>query len=331
MKRWILGLMLLCTAFTIGCQQEAHKETQYEVEDTQLVAESSLLLESYFPIAKDWVWVYYDQQTRETLQVSVEYLKNGKAQLRMETPKNILTKVYMQSEDGIYEVYEERDNPKKQDYTDAPQYQNAILRLPLDKGHSWKVGTKGEAEITKLDKKLQLPIGEVAALEVTLEVSQGTYKTYFAPKWGIVKLVYEGEDRDYTYELQRVERDVPTPYQVGVYQVENATVAYKEETAWVRTNEEPKHFLTDIVQKNRGTQSTGTMEDMVLINEIKIMDHTAYMDISNDHDSDKELDKNMIKSLVYTVGNYYEVPKVLLFKDGVPYQQGIYEDFANVR
>lgn len=287
-----------------------------------LPEKSTVNLEAYFPIIKDTIWTFEDESV-----CWIDFINEDVFQIRIKNDEEYLAKVYIQEESAIYEVATIEDATIKQDYTNFRQYKHPILKLPLEKGNTWKVEEGTIAEITQTDMKVEVPSGQVNGIEVTIKSGSSIQKLYYGENIGLVKVINKDNATRKIIELEKYEQNTPLKQQVEVYLGDSYSgkLIRKDQDLSVLTNEEPKHFLTDVLKRVSDEQYILAIPKNAIIENIYVDQDTKklYLDMSKEYyemNYTPRQEQMAIESLVSTVGAYYGVNRVVLTVGGEPYR-----------
>ncbi|MGL6174945.1 MAG: GerMN domain-containing protein [Cellulosilyticaceae bacterium] len=328
----LLSSVLMITILLIGynkIENNKHKSNKVIIEEAiPILPEKPVVsLTTYFPVIKDTVWTFREESTNSEIKLSIDFMKGNAFQLKIKDKEKVQARVYVQEDGAIYEVAMIEDAQIKQDYTNFRQYKQAILKMPLEKGNSWKLDDERVSTITDTDVMIETPFGAIKAVEVTTKGNGVTEKNYYGEKIGPIKNVYKDNGGRITSELTQFENNKPVEQEVKVFIANQNTAVFKYiiQEVVVHTNEEPKHFLTDLLKKSIGEEYVVPIPKDAVIENI-YMDqeqNKLYVDMSKEYyemNYGSSVEKLAIQSLVKTVGNYYNVKKVVLTVGGEPYK-----------
>lgn len=327
----LLSSILIISILLIGYNKieiNKHKNNKLIIEEVMptLPEKSVVSLTTYFPVIKDTVWTFRGENTNREVKISVDFMKDNVFQLRIKNKEKVQVRVYVQEEGAIYEVATIEDAQIKQDYTNFRQYKQAVLKVPLEKGNSWKLDEDRVSTITDTDIVIETPLGEIKAIEVTTKGNGMIEKSYYGEKIGPIKNVHKDSDGRVVSELAQFENNRPVEQEVQVFIANQKTSVFKYKTqkVVVHTNEEPKHFLTDLLKKSVDEQYVVPIPKDAVIENIYIDEEQdkLYVDMSKEYyemNYGKDIEELAIQSLVKTVGNYYSAKKVVLTVNGEPY------------
>lgn len=313
------------TLFT-GCYNKPQynkKDIDVEVRKLDLPMQSEHLLETYFPVFKDTVWYYKGDIYLQDTRLWVDFIRDKAFQMHFKDGQTEWIKIYIEEEDAIYEVATIEDVIHKQDYTNVRQYKNVVLKLPIEKGATW-VQSDGVAKtIANTNVKIKTPLGHFNAIEVVTKGPDFTMTEYYSEKLGCIKKVYSDGKKEECKELINYESNKAVKHNITLYlgNKETGKLEAVQQEITIRTNEEPKHFLTDLLSKSIEENYiipllTGTMIEAIYIdkdeNRLIVDMNAAYGFI----DYETGTEKLAVMSLVNTIGYYYGVGEVVLTVEG---------------
>ncbi|MEF9960327.1 MAG: GerMN domain-containing protein [Niameybacter sp.] len=327
-----LVIPIICAVLVIGigfkfgfARRQVEKDILVEEEIVDLPQKPSVSLDTYIPIIKDTVWHYEGKNQFEQMVSWVEFINNDVMQIRFFDGKESFVKIYMEEEDAIYEVATVEDVSIKENYTTLRQYKDVVLKLPLTVGSSWVMSDGSIRTITQVNRPYDTLIGEQRSLEVTTLHDDYKVIEVYAEKVGLVEITYEDDKTAKTLELYEVENNKAQEEEVSLYLAEKNTGKLKnvKEKVVVMTNEEPKHFLTDLLKKVMGPEYVTTLSNGVIIEKIFIDDEKClYVDLSGEFMDalyNEQEQKGVLMSLVQTLGDYYNATYVVITVEGETY------------
>lgn len=325
----LLSSMLIITILVIGCNNKSSKNDMIIVEEvTPILPEKPVTgIDTYLPIMKDTVWEYTGDRYDDNEKVWIDFIKENVFQLRIESNSEVVAKVYIQEDEAIYEVATIEDAKIKQDYTNFRQYKHVLLKLPIEEGQSWFIEEGITKTITDIDIQMETDIGSVKAIEITTKGDDFTKKDYYGEKIGLIKTIYKDSTGENFKAISAFETSKPVERQIKVYFGDSNTsrLVYTDQNISIRTNEEPKHFLTDVLKKVPNDKYVLAIPKSARIESIYLDEDTKklYLDMSKEYydmNYGSGAEYLAIQSLVTTVGAYYDAKQVVLTVAGEPYQ-----------
>lgn len=288
-------------------------------------------IENYYPVVKDSVWEYnVKSKLANAMTVSVDFIKGNVFQLRYDKHNATYVKVFLLEEDVLYEVAMIEDDFIKNDYTLLRQYKEVALKLPLDVGNSWVIGDGAIRTITGVDQVIDTPMGEIKTIEVTTIHDDYELVQWYGEEMGLVSSYYEAASGKEKVVLKEYSTNKPIKTYIEVYypDMEKEKLDYSRQAVTVMTNEEPKHFLTDILslELNENTIQPLPVDAYIVGLYVEEDEDTVYIDLSTSyHGSEytKEEEKLALQSVVKTIGSYYKTDYVTLTVNGEGYREKI--------
>ena len=329
-KQIIIGAIIVVAFIIVGWTLIIRKPTkgiivEENIED--LPQKSSVSLDTYMPIVKDTVWVYEDSKVPyKPIIAWIDFIKNNVIQVRFKQGDEVTAKIFIEEEEAIYEVATVKNAVIKQDYTTLRQYNNIVIKLPIETGTSWVLGDGAVRTITDTSKNYETSLGNQKGVEITTIHDEYTLVEVFAEKVGLFSISYQTKENADTLELSKIETNKPQEEEVSLYLVNKNDGQIEEihETVGVLTNEEPKHFLTDLLKKAPSDDYLVGISNGAIINNLFLdeEDDCLYVDMSEafiDPIYNKAEQEKVLMSLVNTLGNYYNATYVVMTVKGEAY------------
>ncbi|OON97147.1 MAG: hypothetical protein ATN36_04015 [Epulopiscium sp. Nele67-Bin005] len=299
------------------------------IEETPKVVvqeQISTTLDMYFPMIRDTVWVYNGTTYLDTLTVSVDFIRGNAIQLRYQAPDSTFLKIYVEEDDGIYEVATIEDVYAKKDYTDIRQYKYALIPMPIELC-DWQISNSAHRILFNMDIDINTEFGNLNGIEIVTLEPDVFYKHYYADKIGLAKIqIYRDDRLVMTYSLDEYSQDSPLREKVRVYwaDVENNRLVYEDVEVFSRTNEEPRHFLSDLLSMTH-EKYVPALTNHAFIQSIYKDEHSGiiYVDMSDEYllmNYDKNTEYLVVQSLLNTVATYYQGVEIILSVDRKPYR-----------
>ena len=328
-KKQFVVILLLVIAIgvvaSVFMKKQMPADIVLEEEIADLPQKSSISLDTYLPIVKDNIWHYENKKNDSTLTSWVEFIDNDVMQVRFSDGEKSFVKVYIAEEEAIYEVAKVEDVSIKENYTTLRQYKNIVLKLPLVVGNSWVLSDGAVRTISKIGEDYETPIGIQKGIEITTSHDDYKVKEIYAEKIGLIKMDYTSDKTVQNFELTKFENNTAREEQVTLYiaKKKSGILNKIEQNISVMTNEEPRHFLTDLLNKVMGTEYITTISNGAIIDKIFLDDEDClYVEMSQDFMDpiyNQEEQKGVIMSLAQTLGHYYSAKYVTISIDGEIY------------
>lgn len=329
-KKVILGSIIVFTFIVfIGTfiMRKPIKDIVIEEDIADLPQKPRVSLDTYMPIVKDTMWVYEDSTVPyEPITVWIDFVKNNVIQIRFKQGSEMTTKVFVEEEEAIYEVATVENTTIKQDYTTLRQYNNIVMKLPVEVGNSWVLTDGAIRTITATNKTYKTELGEQKGIEITTTHDAYTLVETFVEKIGLFLVEYESTNSKGTLSFGTLKNNKPQEEQVELYLINKETGEFETvyEQVVVMTNEEPKHFLTDLLRKAPNEKYLVDISNGAIINTLFLdeEEQCLYVEMSEefiDPDYSIEEGEKVITSLVNTLGHYYNAEYVVMTVEGEAY------------
>lgn len=329
MKRNLLVILFLVFAITVsGCSQIiGNSEDGKELEKKSSISE-------YFPFKEN---TYYDYEgignefaEQETF---FEYIEGDRAQIKISNPGTTVIKVLEMTEDALTEIYYEAEFYHIENMINSSNEKPEILlKEPLEVGNSWSDLEGHKRSITGVNIEIETPFGEFKAIEVTTEFGENrTTKKYYAKDIGLVASIYEDENGQVKTLLKALKE---APLEIGIktyYPLfSDIKTVYTNSKIQFNTNDKIERILEGILKHPPSEELLPVISQGTAINTI-ILDRVQWalkVDFSKELLSEMNMGSSqegeMLKSLVNTLGSFYNMDKVYISVDGKPYESGHY-------
>ncbi len=158
-------------------------------------------LQNYFP-NRTMNKIFKNESKNETFTHLVDFVKDGKVQIKQIDKLAKVVMVYILDKDAIRLVYTKNLDNKNIgiDYTQelVANRNDIIIMSPIQEGTRWWDDDGGLYEIIKKDAVVETPAGRFETLVVKYINDNFTVKEYYAEDIGLVKIVVNNFD---TFEL----------------------------------------------------------------------------------------------------------------------------------
>ena len=279
------------------------------------------MIDNYVPLIKDTQWIYQiNGDEKDLMTVYIEYATDNVFQVRFENDYEDIIRVYTSEMEGFYEVAKLEATPQKIDYTLTRQYKKPLISRPIEKASEWQVDEDTRAKIYHKTKDF---------IEVSYKgdmTNQAIY-VHYEEKVGPTKIEIKKASETHCLELIEVKKGLAVQELIDIYYVDRTTKELKRiiQDVGIMTNEEPKHFFTDLFKKVPNDTYYETFSADTVINKIYLdqEESRVYIDLNTAYQAVHETFEEKVfalKSLAYTVGHYYDVEYVNLSIEGEPYQ-----------
>ncbi len=336
----IIGILLVAILIS-GCSQNkpangdlsggsGHVDDDLLEED---IGKESLTIDTYYPFKENQRMVYEgignEFAEKETF---LEYIDGNKAQIKIVSPATTFAKVLIKKDGELKEVYEEGEFYHIENMMNASVNTNRVLlKEPIEVGNSWTDEENNPIEISDLSKPIQTPYGEFNALEVTTKYHSGALqRDYYAKDIGLVASEYIHGDAFDTKTLLKDIVNGPESLEIRVqypdYEGESIETEVREVS--FNTNDNMIEILEDLMMNPLNNSFGVLISENTKINNI-YLDRSRWVleaDFTSDLISDMSygsyFEAIVLKALVNTLGDYYDVDKVYLSVESSPYESG---------
>jgi len=318
MKPFILASLLLVFVLpVVGCGQE---ETPPE----------EAMIQDYFPFDENVKMVYEGQGNEFASYITyVDYISDDKIQIRVNNGGSESVNVLQNSEGALIEINSwGGDVFYKTDWTGEEATTSTILlKEPLVEGTKWNLSDGSQREITGLKVAIETPYDSFEALEVTTtKDGQTVRKQYYALGIGLVKSIFLGEEEEISSSLKEMIIGGGYDFTIRSFNffVTDTDILsnFVDKTVTLKTGENINDFIAAEFLEG-GLISVNTK-----INDIWFThgDTVANIDFSQQFVTEMNAgttkESGVLMSVANTIGNYFQVQKVMITLDGEPYSSG---------
>ena len=330
-KYLCLFVVILFPVLLFGCRGEKEKGREIET------------LKDYYPFHENLKKVYEGVGSELSNYVTfIEYTEENKAQIKVFNPATVMVKVVEYENGQLRETYRQEEFYHIEHKLQAHNIlDNLLLKEPLKVGNSWSTPDRYKRTITGIDVDITTPYKKFKAIEVTTEYGENRRQLdYYVKDIGHVATIYIDGDMEIKSLLKDMARE---PYKFNMkfyYPTLDMEVVYVERQVDFNTNWDIKNIFETYMKKPEYTGLLPLLEEGVKINSITYdkADGLIRIDFSKGLLSSMEREGfNEIlglKSIVNTIGSYYNVKKVYLSVEGKPYSSKLFtleeDEFFNV-
>lgn len=320
--RKLLFLMLISALLLTSCDKG-------NVSEEPNNAPNTLKIEDFFPLTENTKYTYEGEGNEfASYTVYIDYVNDNRIQTRTNNGGSEMVRVLEISNGQLTELFSRgetyfRENFADDEYTGG----RVLLKEPLKEGNSWSSGENSTTTITSVSKEVVTPQGNVEAIEVTTENSQGTTIEYYAKDKGLVKVINKGEGYEVTSTLSGIENNVPLVQTVTLFypDIDGINLNTVDVQVSFNTNDEPK----DVIEQTVKDLSVYEMlSQNTKINELYFNkeENSVHVDLSKEFTTEMNagsaFEGLILQSVANTLGTYYGVQNIFLTIDGGPYESG---------
>ena len=287
-------------------------------------------INNYYPIESNMLYSYQNSYGDDFSYTTYNtYVEENKVQHKVTTSSSDYIEVAEISNGELVLTYADPSAYYYENNLSAePNLGYVLLEAPLEEGNTWEYKDGVTSEITDMDAQVSTPAGDFIAMEVTTDFGAGSIeKVYYAEGVGIVQILEEQPELQYTVQLQSYETEATDQATINFYmydEVEGKTVV-EPRTIPIQTNMDYTAMFEAEMKKHTGNQMPLLTENTT-INEIKVdrENSTVYVDLSKEFVEERQLDVEteliLLQNIANTVGNFYVVDYVNITIDGEDYK-----------
>lgn len=327
-------LFIALLIFITGCTRQDAIENQPMI--------STLTIQDYYPFRENLLMQYIGVNNEfSEKRIFTEFSEGNRIQIKTTYNDYSMVRVLEYENGELREIYSEDkfyhiENVLRKDKT----MNNILLKEPLEVGNSWETHDGYTRTITGDNVDIDTPYGNLKALEVTTKFGEGkVQKDYYAAGIGYVGTVYVESGFEIKTLLEKVEEG-PLKMDIRFYYptIDGRNSAYVNREIEFETNGN----ITDILEYNMKNPQYDELLAVIAedtdINSI-VLDkgkEIVRIDFSNEiaADVDTEMEIEILKSIVNTIGSFYKVENVHISINGEPYSSESFmlgeDDFFSV-
>jgi hypothetical protein len=312
----LTSILLLCLFPVIGCGQEPAPTDNAKISD-------------YFPFGENVKMVYEGQGNEfASYTTYVDYINDDKIQIRTNNGGTEAVKVLQYSDGSLIEINNWGEMYYKSNLTtEEPSISDVLLKEPLAEGTKWQLADGSQREITGMSVAIETPYDSFEALEVTTMKDEKTIqKQYYALDFGLVKSISTVDDEEISSSIKEISIGGGYDFTIRLYNffVTDTDISsnFVDKTVTLKTGENINGFI--IAEFLDG----GLISSNTKLNElwIKPGSEVANIDFSEQFVSEMNAgttkESGVLMSVANTIGNYFQVQKVIITLDGEPYSSG---------
>ncbi len=329
MKKFLYVNLIVILMFSLsGCSQAVEKDQV----SNYMEEEETLSIMDYYPFDPNMVMEYegigneYAEQTRV-----VEFIEENKMQIKVTNPGTVFVNVLEYNNGELKHVFDEGEFYHIENMINANRnLDNIILKEPLVIGNSWTNKAGETMEITSLDKEIKTPNGKYKALEVSTKHEDGAIeKNYYAKNIGFIANIYKDKDLEVSSLLKSIDNQGQKINVEAYYpSKDDMRTKYVNKEVVFNTNDHIEDILEDVLKNPNSNKVLGSISNDTKINEI-YLDRSLWTlrvdfseELLEDTNAGSSYEFEILKSIVNTLGRFYDVDKVYITVNGNPYESG---------
>ncbi|MGM0396068.1 MAG: GerMN domain-containing protein [Bacillota bacterium] len=331
--KFIFMVSIILILIVGGCTPVVETPANGENNEEEAV---EISLGDYYPFVHDAIYEYeglgneFAEQT-----VFLEFENGQRGQYRAINPGTETVKIIEKTADSVREIYLEGEFYHTENILSTPAIKNNILlKEPLVKGNSWELEDGYIREITDLEKDIETPYGAFKAIEVTTYFEEDRMqKNYYVKDVGMVAVEYLDGETQISSLLRNI---VSGPYEKDIrlfYPLERNNeiiTTYLDYSFKFSTNDHLENIFEKLFKEPVEESLTPVISEDTLINSI-FLDKgtwTVKVDFSSElipgWNAGSSLELELIRSIVNTLGEFYDTERVYMSIEGVPFVSGHY-------
>lgn len=324
----VLGIPLVGCQTILGIANEVPENTI--TADTEGVPK----ITDYYPYLENTLLDYKGEGNEYAEQsVFFEFIEGNRAQIKIMNAGTNIIKILEYKDGNLSEIYLEGEFYHIENMINVkPEKESIILKEPLELGNIWLTRDGFERKITGLNTHIETPYKAFEAIEVTTTFEEGRFqKDYFAKGVGLVASIYTDGDSQIKTLLSSI-KNQPLENDILVYYPlkENGTTVFKDDKIVFYTNQSIEKLLEDKLKNPLSEKLIAPIPEGVVINSIHL-DRSSWIvrvdfseEILKNLNAGSAFEYEIIRSIVNTIGKFYDTEKVYISVAGIPYESGHY-------
>lgn len=332
MRKLIFVLLLIVAVLIVGCAESTGMTVKANDDFLATDLDLELSIADYFPYLHN-TRLEYEGIGNEFAGKSVyfEYIDGNRAQIKEKNPGTNMVRIIEYKDGAITEIYSEGEFYHIENFlNNKANSQEILLKEPLEVGTNWLSSNGYKKEITSIDRQIETPYGVLQALEVTTEYDNGRLeKTYYSQGIGFVASIYiDGDFRVETLLKDKsygpIEEEILLFY--PLYNGEGTR--FINDRISFKTNDKVEKLLEEKFKFPPKEDLLPTIALDTVINRIYLDKNTwiANVDFSKelltDINAGSSYEYEILRSIVNTIGKFYDADKVYITVDKKPYESG---------
>ena len=329
---FILTLIIIAKIDLEGSPISENKKTDINIMSEESVNEVvyNNELYTYLPKKTNFKLNYVGKAKGAKFTRYVEYSRNGKVRFKTVDGNTTTTTIYELSKNELCEIYFEENLNKDSKSIEKSSKKTILLKSPIKIGNTWSDIDGTKHEITDVDKEITLPYGILKTVEVITYAGSSKIAKYFSKDLGLVKITFNDNNFSKDSELSSVSKDSPycENFRLFYYDNLNHKLYFKDRMLPLEFGTSRQEALLKDLNNPYKNLSTLVSND-IKINSIvfSITNNVANIDLDEEPYLCKfspNQRKDIILTLVNTIGYNFKVPKCYITVDGEAYYDGFY-------
>jgi spore germination protein GerM len=332
MKKLLLWIVIIIALFLAGCKKSISIEQDKALSGEEISITQIDLISDYYPfkenIVMDYEGIGNEYAERKSF---VEFVENNRAQMKIMNPGTVVVKVIEYKNGVLTEIFSEGEFYHIENMINSNSNKSSIiLKEPLEVGQSWTTEEGYSREITGKEEKIETPSGIYEALEVTTEFANGAIqKDYYAKDLGHVATIYKDDINEVKTLLQKVDKQ-PQQMKIETYYptFNDIGTVFVNQNIEFNTNDNIEETLESLLKNPPSDELIAPVSKDTRINKIVLNRNSWTLEVDfseeflRDMNAGSTFELEILKSIVNTLGRFYDVEKVYLTVEDVPYESG---------
>lgn len=335
MKKFIkLAIIsILVVVLLVGCMVGPQTSDASPEENQVLGGSVNNEVADYYPFLENTSLIYNGQGNEYASQeIYFEFIRGNRAQMKVMNPGTNILRVLEIGDGVLAEIYHEGEFYHIEDLLDiTAKKQDIILKGPIEVGNTWLSQDGYEKTISSLDAEIKTPYGSFEALELTTDFGDmRVQKDYFVKGIGFVGRIYQDGDMVVTTLLEDIRQRSMSQEMLVFYPLKDNSmdVVFVRDSLEFTTNAHIEKILESKL-KNPPDERLGlSLPPSGIINSVHLdkSKWIAKVDFNESFVRDLNVGSSyeaaVLKSIVNTIGKFYDTEEVYISMDGRPYESG---------
>lgn len=337
MKKLTMYLILIFMLLFTGCTKASNNSDIPKDNPQTSNKPKEYTIKDYYPFKENTQMIYEGKGNEYASQdIMTDFIKDNLIQIRIDNGGTVMSRLIENKNGELTVLYNREEFYYKDDLSTLDINSSAdkeiLLKEPLVVGTSWTLPDGSKRTITSTSASVATPAGSYTALEVTTEGNNFKTKDYYALNVGFVKSIFISEDFEVSTTLKEIVTNASLTQNLQLfypYLTENdIKVGFVKTEVALKTNEEikntfeqyfknpPKENLNSLISSNTKINKLylDTTKNMVMIDFSE--------EFINEMNAGSGTESAILKSIINTLGSYYNIDKVYITVDNKPYESG---------
>lgn len=331
MKNKILLIIIAFVIIISGCKVTVGEKDNL-AQGLETLNSTDAKISDYYPFLKNTLMDYkvegleYAEQT-----VYYEFIEGNLAQQKIINSGTNLVRILENKDGSLTEIYAEGEFYHIENMLNSKNNRaNVILKEPLAIGNSWFTTDGHKKEITGMDVTIETPYKTFTALEVTTEYDDDyVQKDFYARGIGFVARIVDFGDHKVKTLLKSInEQPLEQDLQVFYPKLSDVSTAYIDDRLLFYTNQSIEKLIEEKLQNSPSEELIAPITSETEINSV-YLDRNSWVlnvdfseELLTDLNAGSSFEYEIIRSIVNTLGKYYDTEKVFISVNGKPYESG---------